>query len=60
MGKDTGRDAHGANFATLFGPAASRQLVEELLAAAVEALSAFGPRGGVLADLARVVRDRRS
>jgi geranylgeranyl pyrophosphate synthase len=60
MGKDTGRDAHRANFATLFGPAASRQLVEELLAAAVEALSAFGPRAGVLADLARVVRDRRS
>ena len=60
MGKDTGRDAHRANFATLFGPAASRQLVGELLAAAVEALSAFGPRGGVLADLARVVRDRRS
>jgi len=60
MGKDTQRDAHRANFATLFGVAASRQLVEELLRASVAALSPFGSRGAVLADLARVVRDRRS
>jgi len=60
MGKDTGRDAHRANFATLFGTAASRQLVEELLAAAVAALSPFGSKAAVLADLTRVVRDRRS
>jgi geranylgeranyl diphosphate synthase type II len=60
MGKDTHRDAHRANFAALFGAAASRQLVEELLRAAVAALGPFGSRGAVLADLARVVRDRRS
>jgi geranylgeranyl pyrophosphate synthase len=60
MGKDTQRDAHRANFAALFGPAASRQLVDELLRAAVSALASFGSRGAVLADLARVVRDRRS
>lgn len=60
MGKDVGRDAHRANFAVLFGPDASRQLVEELLTSAVSALSMFGSRGDVLADLARVVRDRRA
>jgi geranylgeranyl pyrophosphate synthase len=60
MGKDVQRDAHRANFASLFGPAASRQLVDELLGAALAALSPFGPRRAVLADLARVVRDRRS
>jgi geranylgeranyl pyrophosphate synthase len=60
MGKDTGRDAHRANFAALLGPASSRQLVEELLEAGVTALAPFRAKGGVLADLARVVRDRRS
>ena len=33
MGKDTHRDAHRANFATLFGEPSSRELVEELLQA---------------------------
>ena len=60
IGKDVGRDAHRANFATLFGPAVSRQLVDELLGAAVAALSPFGPKSAVLADLARIVRDRTS
>ncbi|HKD12520.1 MAG TPA: polyprenyl synthetase family protein [Thermoanaerobaculia bacterium] len=60
MGKDTGRDAHRANFAALLGPTSSRQLVEELLEAGVSALAPFGGKGMVLADLARVVRDRRS
>ena len=60
MGKDTHRDAHGANFATVCGSAASRRLVEELLEAAVVALAPFGRRGTVLTDLCRVVRDRRS
>jgi geranylgeranyl pyrophosphate synthase len=60
MGKDAQRDAHRANFAALFGPAASRQLVDELLAAALTALVSFGSRGAVLEDLGRVVRDRRS
>ncbi len=60
MGKDTHRDAHRANFATLFGRDSSRKLVEELLESAVAALAPFGKKGEVLADLARVVRDRRS
>ncbi|HVQ54405.1 MAG TPA: polyprenyl synthetase family protein [Thermoanaerobaculia bacterium] len=60
MGKDAGRDAHRANFATVLGAESSRRLVEELLAAALGALAPFGRRGEVLADLARVVRDRRS
>lgn len=60
MGKDAGRDAHRANFATILGAKSSRRLVEELLEAALSALSPLGRRGDVLADLARVVRDRRS
>ena len=60
MGKDTLRDGHRANFATLVGPVSSRRLVEDLLEAAVAALRPFGRRGARLADLARVVRDRRS
>jgi geranylgeranyl pyrophosphate synthase len=60
MGKDRGRDAHRANFARLLGPDSARRLVEELLAAAVEALRPFGRRAQVLADLARVVRERRA
>jgi geranylgeranyl pyrophosphate synthase len=59
MGKDTGRDAHRANFATLFGPTSSASLVGELLEAAVTALSPLGRKAAVLADLARVVRDRQ-
>jgi len=60
MGKDTHRDAHRANFATLFGEASSRKLVEELLEASVAALSPLGRKAAVLADLARVVRDRQT
>ncbi len=60
MGKETGRDAHRANFATVLGADSSRQLVEELLAAALDALAPLGARAGTLADLTRVVRDRRS
>jgi geranylgeranyl pyrophosphate synthase len=59
MGKDTRRDAHRANFATLFGLASSGKLVDELLEAAVSALSPLGRKAAVLADLARVVRDRQ-
>ncbi len=60
MGKDVGRDAHRANFATVLGPESSLRLVEDLLASALSALEPLGPRAAVLADLARVVRDRRS
>jgi geranylgeranyl diphosphate synthase type II len=59
IGKDTRRDAHRANFATLFGPASSRKLVEELLESSVAALSPLGNKAAVLADVARVVRDRK-
>ncbi len=60
MGKDTGRDAHRANFATVLGRESSHRLVSELLEAALAALKPLGGRSAVLADLARVVRDRRS
>jgi len=60
MGKDTQRDAHRANFATLLGTASSRRLVDELSAAAADAISPMARKGAVLADLIRVVRDRRS
>jgi len=60
MGKQTRRDAHRANFATVLGSESSHRLVDELLEAAVAALSSLGRRAAVLADLARVVRDRRS
>ncbi len=60
LGKDTGRDAHRANFASVLGAESAHRLVGELLGAAVDALRPIGRRGEVLADLARVVRDRRS
>jgi geranylgeranyl pyrophosphate synthase len=59
MGKDVHRDAHRANFATVFGASTSRRLVEELLESSVAALSPLGKKGAVLADLARVVRERQ-
>jgi geranylgeranyl diphosphate synthase type II len=61
MGKDVRRDAHRANFATILGPESCRPLVDELLDASLAALRPLGSRRGeVLADLARVVRERRS
>lgn len=60
MGKDRGRDAHRANFAALLGASSCRRLVAELLETAVEALAPLGRRAEVLADLPRLVRDRRS
>ena len=60
LGKETGRDAHRANFASVLGSDSAHRLVDELLGAAVEALKPIGRRAEVLADLARVVRDRRS
>jgi geranylgeranyl pyrophosphate synthase len=60
LGKDTHRDAHRANFAVVLGPVSSRELVGELVEAAVAALAPFRRRSGVLADLARFVRDRRA
>jgi geranylgeranyl pyrophosphate synthase len=60
MGKNPVREGHRANFASVLGADSAHRLVEELLGAAVEALQPVGRRGEVLADLARVVRDRRS
>jgi geranylgeranyl pyrophosphate synthase len=60
MGKDRGRDAHRANFARLLGADSARRLVEELSGAAADALRPLGRRAAVLADLARVVRERRA
>jgi geranylgeranyl pyrophosphate synthase len=60
LGKDTRRDAHRANFATVLGTESCRALVAELLDTAVAALAPFRRRGAVLADLARFVRERRS
>jgi len=60
IGKDTGRDAHRANFARIFKPEASRQLVAELLEASAAPLAIFRGKGEVLEDLTRVVRERRS
>jgi geranylgeranyl pyrophosphate synthase len=60
LGKDTHRDAHRANFATVLGVDSSRALVSELLDTAIAALSPFRQRGVVLADVAGYVRDRRS
>ena len=60
MGKDTHRDTHRANFATILGPDSSHRLVQELLDAAVDALEPLPSRAAILADLARVVRDRRA
>lgn len=60
LGKDTRRDGHRANFAAVLGPGSSRELVGELLDAAVTALVSFRGRAAVLADLARFVRDRRA
>ena len=59
MGKDTGRDAR-ANFAGVLGRESAHHLVDDLLEAALAALRPLGARAAVLADLARVVRDRRS
>ncbi|MFN2386993.1 MAG: polyprenyl synthetase family protein [Thermoanaerobaculia bacterium] len=60
LGKDTGRDAHRANFAKLLGAPASRALVAELVESAIAALSPLRARAAALEDLARVVRDRRT
>jgi farnesyl diphosphate synthase len=60
LGKDTHRDAHRANFATVLGAESCRALVAELLETALAALAPFRRRAAVLADVTRFVRDRRS
>jgi len=59
LGKRSGRDEGGVNFATLFGVDAARELAEELVSTAVECLALFGDRAEFLRALARFVLERR-
>ncbi|MCK4298958.1 MAG: polyprenyl synthetase family protein [Planctomycetes bacterium] len=59
LGKKSGRDERGVNFATLFGVDAARALAEELVTTATECLAIFGDRPDFLRALARFVVERR-
>ena len=59
LGKKSGRDERGVNFATLFGVDAARTLAEELVTTATECLAIFGDRADFLRALARFVVERR-
>ncbi len=59
LGKKSGRDERGVNFATLFGVDAARALAEELVTTATECLAIFGDRADFLRALARFVVERR-
>lgn len=59
LGKKSGRDERGINFATLFGVDAARTLAEELVTTATECLAIFGDRADFLRALARFVVERR-
>jgi geranylgeranyl diphosphate synthase type II len=54
------RRAPAPSFARHVGREGARRLVEELTQHAVEAAEAFGARGALLADFARLLRDRTS
>jgi geranylgeranyl pyrophosphate synthase len=60
----TGKKAHGeghrANFAKILGTDTARTIAGELTEAAAESVSPLGPRADPLADLAYLLRDRRS
>lgn len=60
----TGKKAHGeghrANFAKILGADTARTIAGELTEAAAESVSPLGPRADPLADLAYLLRDRRS
>jgi geranylgeranyl pyrophosphate synthase len=58
-GKDVGKDLKKTTFVSFSGVAGARELAAELIAAAQEALKAFGPRAQPLRDLARYVVARR-
>lgn len=58
-GKDTGKDLKKTTFVSFSGIAGAQQLARELIAAAQEALAAFGPRAQPLRELARYVVTRR-
>ncbi len=59
LGKRSGRDERGVNFATLFGLDAARELAGELVTTAIECLALFGDRAQFLRTLARFVLERR-
>jgi geranylgeranyl pyrophosphate synthase len=58
-GKDVGQDVRKTTFVSFAGEDGARALAEELIAASIAALSAFGPRAAPLRDLARYVVTRR-
>jgi geranylgeranyl diphosphate synthase type II len=62
LGKSAGKDAAAgkATYVAIHGLAAARRATEDLLAAALDALSPWGERGFVLAGLARLVVERRA
>jgi len=62
IGKSPGKDAKDAKatFPSLYGIEESRRLSARSTAAAVEALAPLGPRGDLLAEVARSVATRRN
>jgi geranylgeranyl diphosphate synthase type II len=57
-GKDVGQDLKKTTFVSFSGLEGARDLAQELIAAAQEALARFGPRAQPLRDLARYVVTR--
>jgi geranylgeranyl diphosphate synthase type II len=57
-GKDAGLDRNRTTFVNLCGIDGARRLADELIAAALAALTPFGKRAEILAGLADMVRDR--
>jgi geranylgeranyl diphosphate synthase, type II len=60
IGKDVRKDAGRTTFATLCGVDGSRQLADELLGHALDALAPFGRRAEALRALVQRIRDRES
>lgn len=57
-GKDAGLDRNRTTFVNLCGIDGARRLTDELISAAIAALSPFGRRGEILTGLADMVRER--
>src|SRR5262245_26722313 len=62
LGKTAGKDAAAskATYVSVHGLERARDLAAELRGEALDALAPFGERGALLADLARLIVDRRS
>jgi geranylgeranyl diphosphate synthase type II len=62
LGKTAGKDeaAGKATYVSVHGLAPAREMAVELLAEALAAIAPLGPRGAVLAALARLIVDRHS